>query len=194
MRSQLRRSVNWIVVPVCLLLPYLSHAGEESPNDVTVTVNTATVLNTMRGGIGASWHAIEEPIPHSETPDPLFGLKSHGGSGWGAYPPADDDGARFLVDRLWPRGLKREALKLDEWLKEAAPSDSLRRWFGHDPKKWEEFRRRYFEELDRRPDAWRPILESARNGAVTLLYSAKETRQNNAVALKEYLESKRKEV
>ena len=109
-------------------------------------------------------------------------------------PPADDDGARFLVDRLWPRGLKREALKLDEWLKEAAPSDSLRRWFGHDPKKWEEFRRRYFEELDRRPDAWRPILESARNGAVTLLYSAKETRQNNAVALKEYLESKRKEV
>ncbi len=99
MRFCLPRSLNWGVVTVCVLLPCLSHAGEESPNDVTVSVNTTTVLNTMRGGIGASWHAIEEPIPYSERPDPVFGNKSHGGSGWGAYPPADDDAAWQQIDR-----------------------------------------------------------------------------------------------
>ncbi len=99
MRSRLRKCVNWIAVMVCLLLPCLSHAGEESSNDVTVTVNADTVLNTMRGGIGASWHAIEEPIPYCETPDPVFGNKSQGGSGWGAYPPADDDAAWQQIDR-----------------------------------------------------------------------------------------------
>ncbi|MGH7273831.1 MAG: DUF488 domain-containing protein [Nitrospiria bacterium] len=103
---------------------------------------------------------------------------------------APDDGACFLVDRLWPRGMKRTALRLDGWLKEVAPSDALRRWFGHDPKKWEEFRRRYSVELDGRPEAWRPILEAARRGNVTLLFSAKDIQHNNAVALSAYLRDK----
>ena len=105
-------------------------------------------------------------------------------------PSAPDDGAHFLVDRLWPRGMKREALQLDGWLKEVAPSDALRRWFGHDPKKWEEFRRRYFIELDGRPEVWRPILEAARRGHVTLLYGARDTEHNNAVVLSDYLRDK----
>jgi uncharacterized protein YeaO (DUF488 family) len=103
-------------------------------------------------------------------------------------PPQPDGGARFLVDRLWPRGVKKEALRLDGWLKDVAPSDDLRRWFGHDPDKWQEFRRRYFAELDGKPTAWQPILDAARRGNVTLLYSAKDTAHNNAVALRAYLE------
>jgi uncharacterized protein YeaO (DUF488 family) len=105
-------------------------------------------------------------------------------------PPAADDGARFLVERLWPRGVKREILPLDGWLKEVAPSDALRRWFGHDPARWQEFRGRYARELDDRPEAWRPILEAARQGAVTLLYSARDGERNSAVALKAYLEAR----
>ena len=105
------------------------------------------------------------------------------------YEPTDpDDGRRFLVERLWPRGTKKEALSLDGWLKDVAPSDGLRRWFGHDPARWSEFRRRYATELDARPDAWRPILLAARDGPVTLLFSARDTEHNNAVALKSYLE------
>lgn len=102
--------------------------------------------------------------------------------------PSGDGGARYLVERLWPRGIKREALQLTAWLKEVAPSDALRRWFGHDPSKWEEFRRRYFAELDAKPEAWQPLLEAARRGDVILLYGARDTEHNNAVALKEYLE------
>lgn len=105
-------------------------------------------------------------------------------------PPAPDDGKRFLVDRLWPRGLKKEALQLDGWLKEVAPSDGLRKWFGHDPAKWEEFQRRYFAELEARPEAWQPLLEEARKGTVTLLFSARDEQHNNAVALKIFLEHK----
>jgi uncharacterized protein YeaO (DUF488 family) len=105
-----------------------------------------------------------------------------------AYDPAgENDGLRYLVDRLWPRGLKKETLRLDGWLKEVAPSGDLRRWFAHDPTKWREFRRRYFAELDALPQAWRPILQNARRGKVTLLFSAKDTARNNAVALMEYL-------
>lgn len=100
------------------------------------------------------------------------------------------DGVRFLIDRIWPRGIKREALKIDGWLKDVAPGDSLRRWFGHDPEKWHEFRRRYFAELDGKPETWQPILKAARHGPVTLLFSAREERYNNAVALKEYVEDK----
>ena len=103
-------------------------------------------------------------------------------------PPDHADGARFLVERLWPRGMKKEALQLDGWLKEVAPSDALRRWFGHDPARWEEFQRRYFAELEHKPTAWQPIVEAARRGHVTLLYSARDTERNNAVALKAYLE------
>jgi len=107
------------------------------------------------------------------------------------YEPAQpSDGPRFLVERLWPRGMKKAALPLDGWLKEVAASDLLRRWFSHDPTKWPEFRRRYFAELDGKPDAWRPLLDAARHGTVTLLYSARDRAHNSAVALKEYLEAK----
>jgi len=106
------------------------------------------------------------------------------------YEPATtEDGQRFLVERLWPRGLKKEALKAEAWLKDVAPSDDLRRWFSHDPAKWSEFRRRYFAELDRDPAVAAPLLKAARQGTVTLLYSAHDTEHNNAVALKDYLES-----
>ncbi len=105
-------------------------------------------------------------------------------------PPEPEDGSRFLVERLWPRGMKKESLKMDGWTKDAAPSDALRRWFGHDPSKWDEFRKRYFSELDASPDALRPLLEAARQGKVTLLYSSHDEDHNNAVALKEYLESR----
>ncbi len=107
------------------------------------------------------------------------------------YDPVEpDDGKRFLVERLWPRGIRKEALQMDGWLKDVAPSDGLRRWFGHDPKKWEEFRRRYFAELEAHPEAWRPLLEAARAGHVTLLFSARDPHHNNAVALREFLEAK----
>ena len=99
-------------------------------------------------------------------------------------------GKRFLVDRLWPRGMKKEKLRLDAWFKEVAPSDGLRGWYKHDPDRWEEFKRRYFAELDQKPEVWRPILDAARNQEVTFLYSSKEEINNNAVALKIYLESK----
>lgn len=100
-----------------------------------------------------------------------------------------EDGVRFLVERLWPRGVKKTDLRIDGWLKDVAPSDALRRWFGHDPKKWTDFRRKYFAELDRRPEAWEPILTTARHGRVTLVYSAHDTEHNNAVALKDYLDA-----
>jgi uncharacterized protein YeaO (DUF488 family) len=102
--------------------------------------------------------------------------------------PQPGDGTRFLVDRLWPRGIKKEDLKIDGWLKEAAPSDDLRKWFGHDPDRWEEFRQRYFLELDDKPTSLEPIRKAARQGDVTLVYSARDTEHNQAVALKEYLE------
>lgn len=98
------------------------------------------------------------------------------------------DGVRFLVERLWPRGVSKHAAKLDGWLKDAAPSDALRKWYGHDPKKWEEFRRRYFAELSRAPDCVEPIREAARKGVVTLVFAAKDPELSNARALKEFLE------
>jgi len=104
-------------------------------------------------------------------------------------PPAPQDGARFLVDRLWPRGLRKEDARIDGWLRDLAPTDALRRWFGHDPAKWSEFKRRYFAELDRKPEALRPLLEAARKGPVTLVFGARDPDHNNAVALKEYLEA-----
>ena len=107
------------------------------------------------------------------------------------YATVDHDvGARFLVDRLWPRGLKKEQLRFDGWYRDVAPSNQLRSWFGHDPGKWEEFKRRYFAELDSNPAAWRPLFEAAREGDITLLYAAKDENYNNAVALKDYLEAK----
>ncbi len=102
--------------------------------------------------------------------------------------PEASDGQRFLVERLWPRGIKKESLSLAGWLKEVAPSTSLRRWFGHDPTRWDEFQRRYMAELDRKPDIWQPLLEAARHGTITLLYSTRDREQNNALVLKNYLE------
>lgn len=102
-------------------------------------------------------------------------------------PESRDDGVRFLVERLWPRGVKKEALHLDVWLKEVAPSTELRQWFAHDPAKWAEFRRRYFAELDATLEALQPIRKAMREGPVTLLFSSHDAEHNNAVALKSYL-------
>ena len=105
------------------------------------------------------------------------------------YEPASpDDGMRFLVERLWPRGMRKDALQLDGWLKDVAPSNELRRWFHHDPFRWDEFQRRYAEELSAKSEAWRPILDAARRGNATLLYSARDSEHNSAVVLKAYLE------
>lgn len=103
-------------------------------------------------------------------------------------PPASADGTRFLVERLWPRGVKKESLRVEAWLKDVAPSTELRQWFAHDPAKWPEFRRRYFAELKTHPEAWRPLLIAARRGRITLVYSSHDSEHNNAVALKEFLE------
>src|SRR5215471_14127904 len=89
-------------------------------------------------------------------------------------PPLKSDGARLLVERLWPRGVKKEAARLDAWLREAAPSTALRQWFNHDPAKWAEFQRRYRAELNRHPEVWEPILERAQQGPVTLLFSSRD--------------------
>ena len=105
------------------------------------------------------------------------------------YEPAEPgDGTRFLVDRLWPRGIKKEKLEMEAWLKDVAPSPALRKWFSHDPAKWTEFQRRYRAELEDHPDAWHPILEAAKQGDVTLLYSARDTEHNSAILLKEFLQ------
>ena len=104
-------------------------------------------------------------------------------------PAASSDGERFLVDRLWPRGVKKSSLAIKAWLKDAAPSAGLRDWYHHDLARWDEFRRRYFVELEQNPASWLPLLDAARRGAVTLLYSARHAEQNNAVALKDYIEA-----
>ena len=100
------------------------------------------------------------------------------------------DGTRFLVERLWPRGISKARLRVDAWLREVGPSTGLRKWFSHDPEKWDEFRRRYFRELRSQPGAWRPIVSAARRGRVTLVYSSHDTEHNNAVALQEFLRRK----
>jgi len=105
-------------------------------------------------------------------------------------PPAPQEGARLLVDRMWPRGVKKERLHLAGWLKEVAPSVPLRQWFNHEPARWSEFLRRYSAELERKPGAWQPILQAARDGNVTLLFAAKDEEHNNAVALRAFLEQK----
>ena len=96
-------------------------------------------------------------------------------------------GTRFLVERLWPRGVRKESLHFSDWLKDVAPSDALRRWFQHDVSKWEEFQRRYRAELDAHPESWAPIVAAARVGDVVLLYSSHDTEHNNAVVLRDYV-------
>ena len=100
---------------------------------------------------------------------------------------ARSDGLRVLVDRVWPRGLSKDALRLDDWRKELAPSTALRKWFGHDPAKWDAFKARYFRELDQRPAEIARLLATGREATVTLVFGARDTDRNNAVALREYL-------
>lgn len=104
------------------------------------------------------------------------------------YDPADPaDGCRVLVDRIWPRGMTKEQVSAEQWLKAAAPSTGLRKWSHHDPEKWDEFKRRYFAELDANPEPVRQLLDLAAKSRLTLLYSARDADHNQAVALKEYL-------
>jgi uncharacterized protein YeaO (DUF488 family) len=105
-------------------------------------------------------------------------------------PPTQEDGYRVLVDRLWPRGLTKEKAKVDLWLKDIAPSATLRRWFNHDPSKWREFKTRYFRELNQHPELTGQLKKKAGSTRVTLLYGAKDTNHNNALALKEYLQAR----
>lgn len=102
-------------------------------------------------------------------------------------PPSEDDGCRILVDRLWPRGLRKAEARIECWLKEIAPSAGLRQWFDHDPARWEEFRRRYFTELDGRAPVVEELRRRMRQGRVTLVYGARDQIHNHAVALQEYL-------
>ena len=108
-----------------------------------------------------------------------------------AYDPASaSDGTRILVDRLWPRGISKQELHLDIWLKDAAPSAALRQWFSHDPGRWAEFQHRYLDELKHNPDTWKPILEAARAGNITLIFASKDSAHNNAVVLQKFLQPK----
>ena len=106
--------------------------------------------------------------------------------------PEAGDGVRILVERLWPRGLSKENAKVDIWLKDAAPSAELRKWFSHDESKWEEFKRRYYRELDRNRDALKQLLEITEKSDATFVYGSKEELYNSAAALKEYLETSQK--
>ena len=102
--------------------------------------------------------------------------------------PSRSDGCRILVERLWPRGLSKHDARIDLWLKDAAPSNELRRWFNHDPDKWAEFKRRYFKELRTREESVAAVLERLRAGRVTFVFASRGLRFNNAVALKDYVE------
>lgn len=101
--------------------------------------------------------------------------------------PAKEDGVRILIDRLWPRGISKEGARIDLWLKEVAPSANLRKWFGHDPEKWDEFKERYFRELDRAKEAVETLRGAMHKGMVTLVFGAKDEKHNNARALMDYL-------
>ncbi len=105
-------------------------------------------------------------------------------------PPAAADGCRVLVDRLWPRGLSKERAALDHWLRDLAPSDALRQWYGHDAAKWQEFRHRYFAELREQEAALDELLNLCAAGTVTLLFGSRELELNNAVALRDYLQQR----
>ena len=103
--------------------------------------------------------------------------------------PAPSDGCRILVERMWPRGLSKDKAAIDFWSRETAPSTELRRWFNHDPDRWIEFKRRYFVELSDHSEALVPLLERLQHPPVTFVFASRETRYNNAVALKEYVET-----
>lgn len=102
-------------------------------------------------------------------------------------PPQDGDGKRILIDRLWPRGISKNDAQVDVWMKDVAPSAELRRWFGHDPKKWDEFRRRYQEELKRNAKAVEELKEQIGQSTATLLYGARDIEHNNAIVLMDFI-------
>ncbi|MBZ0292374.1 MAG: DUF488 domain-containing protein [Anaerolineae bacterium] len=104
-------------------------------------------------------------------------------------PVGDRDGLRILVDRLWPRGIRKDAAAIDLWLKDIAPTTALRQWFNHDPEKWDEFKARYFAELDNNRESLQPLFEAIREDNISLIYSSRDELYNQAVALKEYLEN-----
>jgi uncharacterized protein YeaO (DUF488 family) len=108
--------------------------------------------------------------------------------------PARGEGFRILVDRLWARGLSKDKGKIDLWLKDIAPSHDLRKWYADDPKKWIEFKNKYFEELGEKGELVRLVLEKVNEGSVTLFFGSREKKLNNAVSLKEYMKTKAKEV
>ncbi len=101
--------------------------------------------------------------------------------------PADADGYRVLIDRLWPRGVSKQAARIDHWARSIAPSDALRQWYRHDPEKWPEFQTRYFAELDAKPAEIDDLQARLRGRRVTFVFASKETRLNNAAALKAYI-------
>jgi len=106
-------------------------------------------------------------------------------------PPASDDGTRILIDRLWPRGVKKADAAIDEWMKDIAPSTGLRKWFGHDPARWQEFRRRYQSEIRQHPDEFDRLRTLAQHGRITLVFSAHDEAHNDAVVLKDLLLGRR---
>ncbi|MGC1863917.1 MAG: DUF488 domain-containing protein [Methylocystis sp.] len=151
-------------------------------------------------------------IRHGREPTPCSGLSTTTAVGAGSRPsasraaitnarvaadhvklkrayehPSAEDGERVLVERLWPRGLKKADAAIDKWAKEISPTGDLRKWFGHDPARWTEFRRRYVEELHQHPDALAELRDMARHGPVTLVFSAHDPVHNNAVVLREIL-------
>ncbi len=101
--------------------------------------------------------------------------------------PGSSDGVRVLVERLWPRGISKQRAKVDIWLKDAAPSTELRKWFNHDKGKWEEFKKRYYLELDQNPDSLKPLLDLPQSSTITFVYASKEEQFNSASALREYI-------
>ena len=107
-------------------------------------------------------------------------------------PPETGDGFRILVDRLWARGISKEKARVDLWLREVAPSNALRKWYGHDPAKWAEFKRKYLEEIEGKTTEFDLLRQKAKGGTITFLFSSKEEKLNNAAALKEFVERKRK--
>lgn len=126
------------------------------------------------------------PLSPFQTENGMVGIKR-------IYdPPAPEDGTRVLVDRLWPRGISKDEARIDEWLKEIAPSDELRKWFGHDPARWEEFRQRYRRELEANAELLDHLRKLAEAGTVILLFAAKDEEHNNAVVLEELLNPPRR--
>ena len=104
--------------------------------------------------------------------------------------PEPEDGKRILVDKLWPRGLRKEKAKIDEWLKDVAPSTELRRWYAHDPTKWVQFKERYWKELDAKSEQVAALVKECERSTVTFVFSSKEEKLNNAMALKDYIDRK----